>query len=212
MELPLPQLPLLCFESSYPLSIHSCDSTIYSRHLCHHPIPFALTITQVQHSRMLMTDKPWSTHHLPQATLTKAFIYLIVKYRENKSIKMCATPSLHLQCANVRLSFCRSRSNSWSYGEKASIFLLWLQYRSPVSFPWRLWDFKQQAGLDIVTYQWNTEIWTKSHIHMEKKNHISRLRTITGNKSHQTLVQTSLVFASLDSTLCATQQTSKPKC
>lgn len=58
MELPLPQLPLLCFESSYPLSIHSWGSTIYNRHLSHHPAPFALTITLSSVAlRMLTTDK-----------------------------------------------------------------------------------------------------------------------------------------------------------
>lgn len=130
MELPLPQLPLslLSFESSYLLSIHSWDSTIYNRHLSHHPVPFALTITQVQHLRMLMTDKSWSTHQLPQAALTTAFIYLshceVQREKKWKNVSNSPISSLHLQCSNVRLSFCRSRSNSWSYRETASISLL----------------------------------------------------------------------------------------
>lgn len=77
MELPLAQLPLLCLESSYPLSIHSWGSTIYNRHLRHHPAPFALTITLSSAAlRMLTTDKllqqlqsgaKWApAHRLPQ--------------------------------------------------------------------------------------------------------------------------------------------------
>lgn len=124
MELPHPQLPLplLCSESSYPLSMHSWDSTIYNRHLSHHPVPFTLTITQVQHLRILMTDKPWSTHQLPQATLTTAFIYLshceVQREKKWKNVSNSPVSSLHLQCSNVRLSFCRPRCNSWSYLRK----------------------------------------------------------------------------------------------
>lgn len=63
-------------------------------------------------------------------------------------------------------------------------------------------ETKQNAGLDIVTYQWNIAIWRNSHIHRKKKNHIPGFRTITENKNHQLLIQTSQGFASLDSTLC----------
>lgn len=217
MELPLPQLPLslLSFESSYLLLIHSWDSTIYNRHLSHHPVPFALTITQVQHLRMLMTDKSWSTHQLPQATLTTAFIYLSHCEVQREKVKKCRqfphifSPFVMFQCKVVLLQV---KKQPPKLSRDSVHFPPLLQYSSPISFPWRQWDFKQRAGLDIVTYQWNTEIWTKSHIHMEKKNHISRLRTITGNKSHRPLIQTSLVFPLLDSTSCATQQTSKQKC
>lgn len=87
--------------SSYSLSIHSWDSTISNRHLSHHPVPLALTITQAQHLRMLMTDKPWSLISCPKPPQPLSFTLAIGKYRERKAGKIWANPPRIFSLCNV---------------------------------------------------------------------------------------------------------------
>lgn len=98
MQLPLPQLPLLCFESSYLLSIHSWDLTIYNRYLSHHPVPFALTTIALENAddRQTMVRSsaaPSYSNH--------SFTLAIVKYTERKTFKKEEIPPHLLSICNV---------------------------------------------------------------------------------------------------------------
>lgn len=77
------QLPPRHLASGYLLSIHSWGLRIYNRHLSHHPAPSALNIT-LSSAALQDTDDRRATRAaaqrdtsrgLPQATLTRAFIY-----------------------------------------------------------------------------------------------------------------------------------------
>lgn len=137
---------------------------------------------------------------------TRAFIFL--KHREGhrekkfKNVGNSSTSSLHLQCYNARLAICRARSNSWSYSEKAAISLAWLWYSSPVSHQPGLRDSNKMQGWILLHTSGILQFGENLTFTEKNKNRIPGFRTITENKSHRPLFQTSQGFVSSDSTLC----------
>lgn len=210
MELPLPELSLLCLESSYPLSIHSWGSTIYNRYLSHYLSPFALTITFSSAALEDADDRwtalaaaqwckainqLWSAHQLPQATPPESsFSLSFGKGIERKSIKMWAIPPDLLSICNVTMQ-------GWPFAGQEAIPEAILR-KQP--FPWLGCDiavlFHISRGRETLNKMQGWILLHTSGILQfgenltfteKNKNRILGFRTITKNKSHHPLFQTS---------------------
>lgn len=188
VELPLPQLPLLCLESK--LSIINPLLRLNNLQQVFKPSPSSVCLNH--HALKCSTSGCW------WQTNCSGSCTAVQRKQQPATVYSSAAPNHANQSFH---SPCRLRKQLLKLTRKNIHFPCLVPNSSPVSYPWGQWDFKQNAPWMLLHTSVILQFGENFTFTGKKTHHVPGFRTITENKNHWPLVQKRQGFSSLDSAL-----------